>query len=319
MRADLLHSVEVDIHQQVCFLVYRCLLKDFPGHTGYKALTPELDSVATNRFLETDAVDRCDVATVGDGVSALDGFPRRVLGCAGLSLLTWVPTDCGGVEKNFSTAESCQACGLRVPLIPADEHPDLAVSSVPSSEPEIAWCEIEFFVKQRVVGNMHLAICPQHRAIGVDYGGGVMVEPRGSTFEKRCHDDGFSFSGDLCESRSAGPWNCFRELKMFVVFFLAEIEATEELLGADDLRSITGCLIDSFKCEVEVFLRAWGTSGLDQPNSYVAAYVTSAHEIERGFGSAREGANDGLMSRWHLELPRQDTGISFAFGRRVWA
>ena len=46
-----------------------------PAGSQTKALPPELDARAARRGLVAHAVDRRDVAAVGDGVAALDRFP----------------------------------------------------------------------------------------------------------------------------------------------------------------------------------------------------------------------------------------------------
>ena len=49
---------------------------------------------------------------------------------------------------------------------------------------EIAGREIEFLVVKRVVGDVHLAITAQQRAVGVDNGRGVVIDA-GARFSKR--------------------------------------------------------------------------------------------------------------------------------------
>ena len=69
-------------------------LHDLPVRARDEALAPELDAVLAHRLavgaedlLQADAVRGADVAAVGDGVAALDQFPRLVLGLAVLCLL----------------------------------------------------------------------------------------------------------------------------------------------------------------------------------------------------------------------------------------
>ena len=56
--------------------------ENFAGGAGDKALAPEFDAVAADEFFVADAIGDGDVAAVGDGVAALDGFPGGVLALA---------------------------------------------------------------------------------------------------------------------------------------------------------------------------------------------------------------------------------------------
>jgi hypothetical protein len=66
---------QVDFVDDDLLLFDAGLRNDLPGGVGNEALAPELDAVATDRCLETNAVGDRDVAAVRDGVRALDGLP----------------------------------------------------------------------------------------------------------------------------------------------------------------------------------------------------------------------------------------------------
>src|SRR5262249_28735232 len=125
---------------------------------------------------QADAVGGGDVAAVGDGVAALHQFPRVVLRFAVLGLFLGVPADGGGVEEDFCTLQCRQSGGLGEPLVPADEDADVGVGGFPDAEAGVAGGEVEFFVIERVVGDVHLAIDAQDRPVGVDDGRGVVVQ-----------------------------------------------------------------------------------------------------------------------------------------------
>jgi hypothetical protein len=55
--------------------------EDFAGGAGHETLAPEFNAFA-REFFVADAIGHGDVAAVGDGVAALDGFPRVVLAFA---------------------------------------------------------------------------------------------------------------------------------------------------------------------------------------------------------------------------------------------
>ena len=108
---------------------------------GQKAAAPKLETGAFDAVAEdvatfmTDAVDAGHVDSVGDGVAALDGLPRVILGGAELFFLGGVPADGGGIEEDFSTLEGGEARALGVPLVPADERADAAGGGVDGRKP----------------------------------------------------------------------------------------------------------------------------------------------------------------------------------------
>src|SRR6185436_20826271 len=79
------------------------------------------------------------------------------------------------------------ARGFGIPLIPADENADVSVPRFPYAEAAGAFVvavvrevrvtrsEIKLLVEQRIIGDVHLPICAEQRAIGIDHRGGVPV------------------------------------------------------------------------------------------------------------------------------------------------
>ena len=82
----------------------------------------------------TDAVGYGDVTAVGDGMAALDRLPGGVLPLAKVCLLAGVPANGGGEEQNLSPMQRRQARGFGIPLIPADQDADLAVTGLPGAK-----------------------------------------------------------------------------------------------------------------------------------------------------------------------------------------
>ena len=87
---------------------------------------------------------------------------------------------------------------------------------------------------------MHLAVDAKQRAVGVNHGGGVVINAGRALFKQRCDNDDFVFFGKLAKSAGAGAGDFFGEFKIFEVFALAEILRAEEFLRADDLRALPG-------------------------------------------------------------------------------
>jgi len=55
-------------HKQDFLFIHAGLGQDLPAGAGNKALAPKLQSIAADRLLQTDAVDRRDIATIGHRV-----------------------------------------------------------------------------------------------------------------------------------------------------------------------------------------------------------------------------------------------------------
>src|ERR1019366_6784074 len=98
---------------------------------------------------------------------------------AQLGFFARMPADGGGIEQNLRALQCRQARGFGIPLVPADQHADLAVAGWPGAETEVAWSEIELLVIERVVRDVHLAIDAQERAVGIDDRRRVVVEAGG--------------------------------------------------------------------------------------------------------------------------------------------
>ena len=191
-------------------------------------------------LLVADAVDGGDVAAVGDGVAALDGFPGVVLLRAVLGFLARMPADGGGVEEDLRALQRGEPRGFGIPLVPADQHADLAVARLPGAEAEVAGREIELLVVKRVVRDVHLAVDAQQRAVGVNDRGGVVIDAGGALLEQRGDDDDLVFAGELLKGRGARAGNRLGQFEIRVVFALAEILRAEQFLRADDLRAVPG-------------------------------------------------------------------------------
>src|SRR6266850_1518488 len=85
------------------------------------------------------------------------------------------PANSRGIKDKLCAAQRGQACRFGKPLIPADEGSHFAVGSVVRLKTKISRGEIEFFVVERIVGNMHLAVLTSNLARGVDDNRGVVI------------------------------------------------------------------------------------------------------------------------------------------------
>ena len=95
-----------------------------------------------------------------------------------------MPTDSGREKQKLRPLHGGETRGLGVPLIPANQHADFAEAGVPRAEPKVARCEIEFFVIQRVVRDVHFSINAKQRSVGIDDCCGIVIHA-GAAFFKR--------------------------------------------------------------------------------------------------------------------------------------
>ncbi len=188
----------IALHNQDFLLVLRRLRDDDAKRIGHKRMSPKLE-VVSGRAFETDAIHRRDVDAVRDGVRALDRLPRRELGGAMLGLLVRVPANGGGIKQHVSALHRRQPRRLGIPLVPTDQHADAPERRVEIAEAQIARSEIELLVVQRIVRDVHLAVQAQQRAVGVQHGSGVVIEPGGAPLEQTGNNDGPGFFGDAAD------------------------------------------------------------------------------------------------------------------------
>src|ERR1035441_2146918 len=93
-----------------------------------------------------------------------------MLRLAKFGLLRGMPSNSGRVKKNAGSLQCSKPRTFGIPLIPADERAEFPGGRVEGFEAEIAGSEIIFFVVKRIVGNVHLAINADERAIGIAAG-----------------------------------------------------------------------------------------------------------------------------------------------------
>src|ERR1700735_1816857 len=168
---------------------------------AHERMSEELETIGAWFRLMSDAVGSGDVDTVGDRMRALDRPPGLDLRGPELLFLRRVPSDRGRIEKDVGAEEAGDPRGLRVPLIPADQHTDLRVARLPDAKSvggaggrasfilrRIARREVVLLVEERVIRNVHLAVDAEERAIGVDDRGRIAVDARGLPLGKREHE-----------------------------------------------------------------------------------------------------------------------------------
>ena len=89
---------------------------------------------------------------------SLNRPPRIVLSHTKLGLLGGMPSNRGGIKKHMRSLQRGKPRPFRIPLIPADQRAHSAHIGVEGAKTEIARREIIFFVIERIVGDVHLAV-----------------------------------------------------------------------------------------------------------------------------------------------------------------
>ena len=202
--------------------------EDAAERVGDERVAEELDAVGAGFLLVSHAVRRRDEDAVGDRVRALDGAPRILLRLAELRLLRRMPADRRRVEQDVGAEQARDARGLRIPLVPADQHADARVARAPDAEAarllrhladpvdaivvrRVAGDEVVLLVEQRIVRDVHLAIHAQQRAVGVDDRGRVAVDAARLPLEDRHDEHDLELLARASASRrSSGPGSARR-------------------------------------------------------------------------------------------------------------
>jgi hypothetical protein len=111
---------------------------------------------------------------------------------------------------------------------------------------------------------MHLAIFPEKLAIAADDRGRIMIKTRSALLEKRCDDNGATFSRHRPQLLRRRPWNFLGQSKVGMIFRLAEILRAEEFRQTNNLRALLACFAHAGNRLGEIRLRLGPALHLDQ-------------------------------------------------------
>ncbi len=106
----------------------RSFSDDPPEGIGKKRAAPEFQALARRPVspdvseLVPHAVHHAYENAVGNGMGALDGAPRVVLGRAELGFLLRMPADGRGIKQDARALQGGQPRAFRIPLVPADQR-----------------------------------------------------------------------------------------------------------------------------------------------------------------------------------------------------
>src|SRR4029077_2177014 len=104
MRTLPINRAPVNLSRDDFFAIDGTFGNDLTVRSANEALPPKFDSGSAYWRLVAHAIGGGDVTTVGDGVTALDRFPRGMLRFAEFLSLAGVPADRGRIENDFGAA-----------------------------------------------------------------------------------------------------------------------------------------------------------------------------------------------------------------------
>ena len=190
--------------------------------------------------LKATTVDTDHRDAVGHRVAALDGHPGVTLAQAFVVAIARIPAYGGGIDEQVRTGQGHEARGFGIPLVPTDQHPELAHRGGDGGEAQVARREIELFVKAGIVRNVHLAVQARDAAVAFQHHRRVVAQARCAAFKKRNHQHHAQLFGQ--GGKKSGRWSGygFREIKGGDVFGLTEIRAGVQFLQAHQARSLAG-------------------------------------------------------------------------------
>src|SRR5437868_13641457 len=140
------------------FAINRTFGDDFAIRAADKTLAPEFDAITAGGCFMPNAIRRRDIATVRDGMTTLNRFPRRMLRPAKLLLLLRMPADRCRIKNDLRAAQRGQARRFRIPLVPANADTEISARRFPALKTKIARRKIELLIVKLIIWDVHLPI-----------------------------------------------------------------------------------------------------------------------------------------------------------------
>src|SRR5688572_7668841 len=252
--AHLADLVEVEVaHDQLRLVRVADVAHELPARVDEVALAVE---VVLAERLDTDPVDGADVVHVGDRRRRLLEAPD-VLG---------QPAVRGRrVEHDLRPVESDRPPPLREVPVVADVDADLADRGVEDRVSARSGREVELLPEPLDLRDVLLAVLAEVRAVGVDHGGGVVVQAVLHDLVHRQQHHHPQFLGDGLEPlRGRAVGDLLGVGVVLGLLDLAEARPVEELLEADHLRSLGARLAGRLLVFVDHRLLVAGPVGLQE-------------------------------------------------------
>ena len=228
--------LQVDIHHQALFFLVARTIVEFALRTRHETAAPELDALGlTARIrLETNPVHRHHRQTVGHGMTTHHRGPRLTLALLLLLGVVGGIADGSRVDEDIRTLQCHQAGSLGIPLVPANQHAQLAHRSLDRVEAQVARGEVEFFVVGRIIRNMHLAVFSGDGSILLNHHRRVVIEARRTALEERCNDYHAQILRQFAVEFGRWSRDGFGKVEVLHILYLAEVERVVEFLQNDE-------------------------------------------------------------------------------------
>src|ERR1051325_3762270 len=227
--------VEIELGGDERVLVACGDVHDLAARIAEVALSIKLADVP--RALIADAVDRADVVAVRHGVRGLLELPE---------ILRQTGHGRGRIEHDLRAGEAELARALGEVAVVADVDADRADLGLEHRIAEVAGAEVELLPETGGdVRDVILAIFAEVRAVGVDHGGGVVVDAGRLLLIDRHHDDHVEAARVLLHQLRRRPvGDLLDRVVPARVLLGAEVRPGEDLLEADDLHTFLCSLLD---------------------------------------------------------------------------
>ena len=201
-----------------------------------------------------------------------------------------MPTDRRRVEQNLRPLKRCETRRLGIPLVPANTHADPTESRVPSTKTQIAGSEVKFFVKKRVVRNVHLPVFAEKRSVRINDRRRVVIKARRPTLEKRGDEHNATFLGNGLHRLGGWPGDGLGEFEVFVILDLAKIHRGEKLLETHDVRAFRRSGTDPTKGGVDIRPHIGRAGVLDKSDFHLGGLHTVIRIFFRPLGKTKTRA-----------------------------
>ena len=184
-----------------------------------------------------------------------------------LPSLRRVPPNGSGIKQNIGALQSREPRTLGIPLIPANQRAHLADRRVKRAKAQVARSEIKFFVIERIVGNVHLAVDSPQAPASINDSSRIVIHAGGALFENGSDHAHPGRARHLSYDLRRGAGNCFCQIKQSGIFALAEVLRAEQLRQARDLRALPRCLPYHLQRMRHILLRIWPAAHLNQADA----------------------------------------------------
>ena len=257
------------------------------------------------RLFGADAVDGSDEVAVGDAVGGLLEFPE---------IFAEAGDGGGGVEDDFGSVESEGAGSFGEVAVIADVDADGADFGFENGIAEVAGAEVELFPEARVaMGDVIFAVFAEISSVGVDDGGGVVVDAFDFDFVDGNDEDHLMFFRQLTHQLGGGSvGDLFGDVVPAGFLFGAKVGAVEELLEAENLHALFGGLFDHGDMFFDHGVTNGGGvfgSGVSGGGLNEAGFDDARHKLRSVFNVEKRRRYRALRTCRELYYPAREQGM----------